>query len=212
MTKTRRRTVYLSALLAVLLVFTVCLSACNKPATDGDIEYGVYIRRTLYNASEKTMTIFVSLSLDDRMMIEGAKVNWHFEKRKHNAFFNRYDYTVSFSPKAISSVVKDSLTQEQLIVNDIEYNTFKFVFEYATIYKSLETDGKWLYTDGMYLHDFPLDETSDEFETTMSIKTQNAATWYGVLIAVAVAVLGVIICIVLVRRKKYATEERTENN
>ncbi|MBQ9276216.1 MAG: hypothetical protein IJ226_01315 [Clostridia bacterium] len=61
--KTKRKTVIFSALLAVLILATVFLSACNKPATSGDIEYGVYIRRTLYSKDEGVMTVYVVLAL-----------------------------------------------------------------------------------------------------------------------------------------------------
>lgn len=210
--KTKRKTVIFSALLAVLILATVFLSACNKPATSGDIEYGVYIRRTLYSKDEGVMTVYAALTSDERMTVEGATANWHFVKSNDNAFYYRYDYTVSFSPKAIFSAIKDSLTQEQLIIDDVEYKVLKLVFEYATIYKSLESEGNILVSDGQYLHDFPLDENADEFATTLSIRTQNSATWYGLLVAAAVVVFGVVIGILLARRKKYATKERTENN
>ena len=210
--KIKRKTVIISALLAVLILATVFLSACNKPVTSGDIEYGVYIRRTLYNKEEGVMTIYASLSADDRMTVEGATANWHYVKSDVNAFYYRYDYTVSFSPKAIFSAIKDSLTQEQLIMDDVEYKVLKLVFEYATIYKSLESEGNTFVSDGQYVHDFSIDENADEFATTLSIRTQNSATWYGLLVAAAVVVFGVIIGAVLARRKKYATKERTENN
>ena len=156
--KTKRKTVLISALLAVLVLATVFLFACNKPATSGDKEYGVYIRRTLYNPTEGVMTVYASLSSDERMTIENATANWHYVKSDYNAFYYRYDYTVSFSPKTLFSVIKDSLTQEQLIMDGVEYKVLKLVFEYATIYKSLESDGNVFVSDGQYVHDFPIDE------------------------------------------------------
>jgi len=38
-----------------------------------------------------------------------------------------------------------------------------------------------------YLHDFPIDESQTEFQEDLSLRVQNSAGWYGVLIAVAVA-------------------------
>ncbi len=210
--KTKRRTVYISALIAVLLIATVFLFACNSGVSEGDYEYGVYIRRTLYNPDAQEMTVYVSVTSDTTKTIEGATGNWHYKKSTENAFYSRYDYTVSFSPKTIFSAVKDSLTQEQLNVDGVEYNVLKLVFEYATIYKSLSSDGERLKIGSTYLHDFALDETNEEFATTLSLRVQNSATWYGVLVAVAVAVFGAIIGTLLARRKKYATKERTENN
>ena len=209
--KTKRKTVLISALLAVLVLATVFLFACNKPATSGDKEYGVYIRRTLYNPTEGVMTVYASLSSDERMTIENATANWHYVKSDYNAFYYRYDYTVSFSPKTLFSVIKDSLTQEQLIMDGVEYKVLKLVFEYATIYKSLESDGNVFVSDGQYVHDFPIDENEEEFATTLSIRTQNSATWYGLLVAAAVLVFGAVLGALLARRKKYATKERTEN-
>lgn len=211
-TKITTRIALIAATLAVVIFASFALMACNKPATSGDIEYGVYIRRTLYTKDAHTMTVYASLSLDERWLIDGATANWHFEKVKVNAFYNAYEYTVTFDPATIFSAIENSLTQEQRIVDDVEYDILKVVFEYATIYKSLEGGKSVGKSDGYYLHDFDVDETASDFTGTLSIMSQNSAGWYGVLIAAAVAVFGVIIGIIFARRKKYACKERTENN
>lgn len=210
-TKITTRIALIAATLAVVIFASFMLSACNKPATSGDVEYGVYIRRTLYQKDAHTMTVYASLSQDERWLVEGATAKWHYEKVKVNAFYNAYEYTVTFDPATIFSAIENSLTQEQRIIDDVEYDILKVVFEYATIYKSLEGGKDIGKSDVYYLHDFDVDETATDFTATMSLRTQNSAAWYGLLIAAAVVVLGVIIAVLFARRKKYACKERTED-
>ena len=197
--------------LVVVILSSLLFASCNKPATSGDLEYGFYIRRTVYKKDTHEMVVYASLTLDERWQIEGATAKWHWEKIKVNAFFNAYEYSANFSPATIFSAIDNSLTQEQRIMDDVEYNVLKVVFEYATIYKSLEGGKDAGKSDGYYIHDFELDETLTDYTATMTIKTQNSAGWYGVLIAAAVAVFGLIIVVILARRKKYACKERTED-
>ena len=207
----KKRIALLVTVVVIVVVLSTLLSACNNNESSGDYEYRMYIRRTVYNSDDGVMTVYVSLTKDEDSKIEGANANWHYEKSNVNAFFGRYDYTVNFSPSTIFSAVENSLTQEQRIVDGVEYNILKVVFEYATIYKSLKSDGEKHISEEYYLHDFALDETQTSFETTLSLRVQSSAGWYGVLIAAAVAAFGTIILIVLVRRKKYAKQERTED-
>ncbi|MBR4800994.1 MAG: hypothetical protein IK048_04940 [Clostridia bacterium] len=206
---------YFVLILAIFVILSSCLfmTACNKQSVEGDIEYSLYIRRTYYHKESQTMTVYLSLSNDERMTIEGTSANWHYKKRDLDAFYYCYDYTVTFSPSTIFSVVENSLTQEQRIIDGTEYNNLKVVLEYATIYKSVEGSEKVVKSDGYYLHDFPFEETDESFQATLTRRIYNAAVWYGVLVAAAVAVFGMILAIVLLRRKKYANErqERTES-
>ena len=207
-----KRIALVAAVIVIVVLACVLLTACDNAESSGDFEYGMYVRRTLYDKDEGVMTVYVSLTNDDSLKIEGANANWHYQKFELNAFFGRYDYTVNFSPSTIFCAVENSLTQEQRIVDGVEYNVLKVVFEYATIYKSLKSEGEVSKLSGYYLHDFALDESETSFDTTLCLRTQRSAAWYGVLIAVAVAIFGVVIAIMIVRRKKYAKQERTENN
>lgn len=208
----KRRISLVAAVVVIVVLACVLLSACNKSETSGDVEYGMYVRRIIYDSQEGVMTAYVSLTKDESQKLEGVSANWHYKKGEINAFFSRYEYTVNFSPSTIFCAVENSLTQEQRIVDGVEYNVLKVAFEYATIYKSLKSEGETLKSSSYYLHDFALDETDTSFETTLSLRTQQSAAWYGILIAVAVAIFGVVIGVVIARRKKYGKQERTENN
>ncbi len=201
----------IAATLVVVIFSSLLFSACDKTETSGEYEYGMYIRRLSYDPDNHELTIFAGITNNDNLKVEGTVANWHYVKKQENAFYNAYNYEVNFAPATIFSVLKDTLTQEQLNVDGIEYDVLKLVFEYATIYKSLK-GGEYIgKSDGVYLHDYDLDETSLDYTAYMTYRTQNSATWYGVLISAAVVLLGVIIGVIFARRKYYACKERTEN-
>ena len=201
--KRAKTIVFVLLTLVVIISSCVFLCACNKEETKGDIEYGMYVKRFTYDADADTMTAYVAITNDESLKLAGSSANWHYTKTTENVFYDKYDYVISFSPQTIFSVVESSLTQEQRIVDEVEYHNLKVVFEYATIYKSLEGGVEATKSGDNYVFDFPLDETDSSFETQLSLRVQNSATWYGILVGAAILVFGIILTIVRVRRKRY---------
>lgn len=189
--------------LVVIISSCVILCACDKGETKGDIAYGMYVKRFTYDADADTMTAYVAITNDESLKLAGAQANWHYDRTAENIFYDRYGYVVSFDPSTIFSVVESSLTQEQRIVDEVEYHNLKVVFEYATIYKSLEGGVEATKSGDNYIFDYPLNETDSSFEAPLSLRVQNTATWYGILVSAAILIVGIIITIVRVRRKKY---------
>ncbi len=203
-------------ILAILTIFVMMLSVsvlfgCNQEY-DGDREYGVYVQRVEYDVYRDNpnyddgvvyMRVYLGLTANDDKKIDGVTANWHYEKRKVNAFKFEYTYRLEIDGSIFSAAV-DSLTQEQLTYEGTEYNIFEVYFEYATIYKSMKGNIDHRKTDSGYAFDFPINETQTLFETTFTIPTQNSASYYGILIAVACVAAGVVIAVVFTRRKKYA--------
>ena len=196
--------------LVVVILSLFLLSACDTDRSS-DREYGLYVSRIDYDEEARTMTAIVALTSQESQKLDGLKADWHFERHKINSFYNEYNYTVSLNPSTIFSVVDFSLTQEQRKINDVEFDVLKVTFEYATIYKSMNSAGTRVKSGRSYLHDFALDEQEEDMRIELSIISQNSAAWYGVLIAAAVVGLGVVVAIVLIRREKYAKQERTED-
>ena len=215
--KTKRRTralILVVLTIFVMTLFTCLLSACNQEY-EGEYEYGVYITRVeydkyqghpVYDDNVIYMRVYLGLTSDDSKKIEGVTATWHYERRKTNAFKFAYTYHLDLQGPIFSAAV-GSLTQEQLTYEGIEYNTFEVYFEYATIYKSMKGEVERKIIDTKYVYDFPIDETMDSFATTFSISTQNSAVWYGLLVAVAAVAFGIVLAVVLTRRKKYATRK-----
>ena len=205
----RNRALILVVLTIFVMTLSTCLlSACNQEY-EGDKEYGVYVSRVEYDKYEDDTVyarVYLGLTSDDSKKIEGLTANWHYEKRKLNAFKFGYVYRIEIVGSIFSAAV-GALTQEQRYYEETEYNTFEVYFEYATIYKSMKGEINRKKVDGGYAFDFAIEETQQEFHTTLSIDTQNSAIWYGLLVAVAVSIAAVVIALLLARRKRYAKAE-----
>ena len=205
----RNRALILVVLTIFVMTLSTCLlSACNQEY-EGEKEYGVCVSRVEYDKYEDDTVyarVYLGLTSDDSKRIEGLTANWHYEKRKLNAFKFGYVYRLEIVGSIFSAAV-GALTQEQRYYEETEYNTFEVYFEYATIYKSMKGEVERKIIDTKYVYDFPIDETMDSFATTFLVSTQNSAVWYGLLVAVAALAFGIVLAVVLTRRKKYATRK-----
>ncbi len=160
--------------------------------------------------SEKVAIIYVTFSKTDRKL-EGCSAVWHSEKRKDGAFYNVSETTVTLAPDSIFSAVKESVPQEDLVHNDVEYNRLKVVLRYDTIYKSIKSNGEITREGRKYVHKYALDQSLESDVFTLEMRTQNAASWYGTLLGCAVAValvaIGVTFALKGVKWQKTKTKE-----
>ena len=160
--------------------------------------------------SEKVATVYVTFSKTDRKL-EGCSAVWHSEKRKDGAFYNVSETTVTLAPNSIFSVVKESVPQEDLVHNDVQYNRLKVVLRYDTIYKSIKSNGEITREGRKYVHKYALDQSLESDVFTLEMRTQNAASWYGTLLGCAVAAMlvaiGVTFALKGVKWQKTKTKE-----
>lgn len=160
--------------------------------------------------SERVATVYVTFSKTDRKL-EGSGAVWHSEKRKDGAFYNVSETTVTLAPDSIFSAVKESVPQEDLVHNDVEYNRLKVVLRYDTIYKSIKSNGEITREGRKYVHKYALDQSLESDVFTLEMRTQNAASWYGTLLGCAVAValvaIGVTLALKGVKWQKTKTKE-----
>lgn len=160
--------------------------------------------------SERVATVYVTFSKMDRKL-EGCGAVWHSEKRKDGAFYNVSETTVTLAPDSIFSAVKESVPQEDLVHNDVEYNRLKVVLRYDTIYKSIKSNGEITREGRKYVHKYALDQSLESDVFTLEMRTQNAASWYGTLLgcalAVALVAIGVTFALKGVKWQKTKTKE-----
>ena len=160
--------------------------------------------------SEKVAIIYVTFSKTDRKL-EGCSAVWHSEKRKDGAFYNVSETTVTLAPNSIFSAVKESVPQEDLVHNDVQYNRLKVVLRYDTIYKSIKSNGEITREGRKYVHKYALDQSLESDVFTLEMRTQNAASWYGTLLGCAVAAMlvaiGVTFALKGVKWQKTKTKE-----
>lgn len=160
--------------------------------------------------SERVATVYVTFSKTDRKL-EGCGAVWHSEKRKDGAFYNVTETTVTLAPDSIFSAVKESVPQEDLVYNDVEYNRLKVVLRYDTIYKSIKSNGEITREGQKYVHKYTLEKSLESDVFTLEMRTQNAASWYGTLLgcalAVALVAIGVTFALKGVKWQKTKTKE-----
>ena len=161
-------------------------------------------------SSNKVAIIYVTFSKTDRKL-DGCSAAWHSEKRKDGAFYNVSETTVTLAPDSIFSAVKESVPQEDLVYNDVEYNCLKVVLRYDTIYKSIKSNGEITREGQKYVHKYALEKSLESDVFTLEMRTQNAASWYGTLLgcalAVALVAIGVTFALKGVKWQKTKTKE-----
>ena len=161
-------------------------------------------------SSNKVAIIYVTFSKTDRKL-DGCSAVWHSEKRKDGAFYNVSETTVTLAPDSIFSAVKESVPQEDLVHNDVEYNCLKVVLRYDTIYKSIKSNGEITREGQKYVHKYALEKSLESDVFTLEMRTQNAASWYGTLLgcalAVALVAIGVTFALKGVKWQKTKTKE-----
>lgn len=161
-------------------------------------------------SSNKVAIIYVTFSKTDRKL-DGCSAVWHSEKRKDGAFYNVTETTVTLAPDSIFSAVKESVPQEDLVYNDVEYNRLKVVLRYDTIYKSIKSNGEITREGQKYVHKYALEKSLESDVFTLEMRTQNAASWYGTLLgcvlAVALVAIGVTFALKGVKWQKTKTKE-----
>ena len=216
-----------------LLVFTLVfasaffLVACNEQQEDeGDITRDLYVYAIAFedageteeessakvqadadSSADKTAIVYLTFSKTDRK-IEGAKALWHSEKRKDGEFYFVTTSTISFNPESIFCAVKESIPQEDLVKDEVEYNRLKVVLRYDTIYKSIRSDGEITRNGRTYTHLFAIDESKKSEILTLEMRSANSANWYAVLAAAALGV--VLIAIVATLAVKGAKWQKTK--
>lgn len=122
------------------------LVACNEQQEDaGDITRDLYVYAIAFedagateeessakvqadadSSADKTAIVYLTFSKTDRK-IEGANALWHSEKRKDGEFYFVTTIKISLSPESIFSAVKESIPQEDLVKDEVEYNRLKVV-------------------------------------------------------------------------------------
>lgn len=216
-----------------LLVFTLVfasaffLVACNEQQEDeGDITRDLYVYAIAFedagateeessakvqadadSSADKTAIVYLTFSKTDRK-IEGANALWHSEKRKDGEFYFVTTIKISLSPESIFSAVKESIPQEDLVKDEVEYNRLKVVLRYDTIYKSIKSNGEITRSGRIYTHAFALDENLQNDVFTLEMRSANSANWYAVLAACAFG--GVLISIIATLAVKGAKWQKTK--
>lgn len=211
---------------ALISMSAFCLVACNKHEDEkGDVVRDLYIYTIEFEQddlkdeqgqsaaengvapSDKIATVFLTFSKTDRQLT-GQSAVWHSDKRKDGEFYFVTTSTISFNPESIFCAVKESIPQEDLVKDEVEYNRLKVVLRYDTIYKSIRSDGEITRNGRTYTHLFAIDESKNSEILTLEMRSANSANWYAVLVAAALGVA--LIAIVATLAVKGAKWQKTK--
>lgn len=185
-----------SILLTCIVVVLSCimLFACNAQEGEDSVRE-IYYYGMEYPEDSEIAIVYVTFSKTDTL-IEGVEGVWHSELKNDGAFYQVSTSTVSYNDGAIFSAVENFIPQENLIHDGIEYKGLKVVLRYATIYKSIKSDGNLTMSSGNYVHTFDIQEGGEDGGFTLTMRSARSAVWYGMLLGIAV---GVALCIVGIR-------------
>lgn len=181
-------------LLCMLLVFTAC-DKTDDDTTPATSNRGLYLDAIDFDAENKIAYVTLTFSGDTQNLVEGVTSSWNSQMRKVNAWYNESVNKVFVNPSSIYSAVEDKIPQENLVYNEELYEQLKVRLRYDTIYKSIKSDGERLRNVTEYSHYFYLDENADSQVFTLTMKSQNSANWYSMLIGCAI--LFIILCVAI---------------
>ncbi len=226
---TQHATNKLSKIIALILVSVFCLillCACNA---SGDVDDEV-IQRNLYLASivfsqaqnndvdnadtasqdgEPTAYIYLTFSQTDEK-IEGATATWSSVAGEQSLWYATTHTYIDVDASRIFSAVEQSIPQERLVFEEVEYNRLKVIIRYDTIYKSIKSDGEIHVTGRNYNHFFTLDESVDNQRFTLSLTSAKSANWYSALLAGGIVVFALATTIYLIAKGKLWQKKKTK--
>lgn len=198
--KSAQKLKILSIVVAVcmLTIMLFAFTACDKKEDDtlpATSNRGLYLDAIDFDAEYKIAYATLTFSGDAQDLVEGVTSSWNSQKRKINAWYNESVNKVFVNPSSIYSAVEEKIPQENLVYNEELYEQLKVRLRYDTIYKSIKSDGERLRNVTEYSHYFYLDENADSQVFTLTMKSQNSANWYSMLIGCAI--LFIILCVVI---------------
>ncbi|MDE6302505.1 MAG: hypothetical protein K2M36_02830, partial [Clostridia bacterium] len=170
----------LSVAVTVCLICAFALCACNS-SDETKSEKSLYFADIEYSPDDGIMYAVVALSGDENKKLQSSLL-WQSQKYALDSWYNRQDVIMTVRPSELYAELGGIISEEQRAHEGAEYNLLKVVLRYDTIYKSLKSDGSVEKNGNKYLHKFILDEENGEQECAVWLKSQNAASWYALLI------------------------------
>lgn len=194
-------TLFAIAAMFICLFCAVAMSACSggkdAPKTSERL-YHTYLTFG-YPSDGEDMYAYVMLSGKDEDQLE-ATVRWNSKSYAKNVWYNVQDVEMTVDSAALCKEISELMTEDMYVRGDVTYKHLKIVFRYDTIYKSISSDAdSVVMSGGKYVHMFVLDKNSDAQKCNLHLTSQNAASWYTMLIACviifAVILLGVTLAV-----------------
>lgn len=199
--KFNKGVLYIAIAMIICLFCVLLLAACNNNSSDDkatEREYAAYLRYE-YPEDGNEFYAIVTLSGEEKNQLK-SKINWHSETFPKDVWYNQQNVAITIDSAAICKEVAGIVRDKDYIHDGKEYNSLKVIFRYDTIYKSITTNSDEVFKSGRYyVHRFVLNEENNSQICNLYLTSQNAASWYSMLIAcvivLAVILLGVALAI-----------------
>ncbi len=194
--KRAQKFIILSLAVCVMMCLALTLTACDKAEEEtspSSSNRGLYLDSIDFDEENKIAFATLTFSGNAEDLIEGVTSNWKSQGRKVNAWYNESTNRIFVDSSSIYSAVEDEIPQESLIYNEEQYEQLKVRLRYDTIYKSIKSDGERMRNINEYSHYFYLDENSTSQVFTLTMKSQNSANWYSLLIGCAI--IFIVLCV-----------------
>ncbi len=200
-------------LVAIVVAVALCLAlftACNKtePDSEDEIQRDLYLSSIAFLPDSEEAVVYLTFAQSGDK-IEGASVGWKSEDASSGVWYKTSNTYIIAPSARIFSAVQNSIPQERLISDGVQYNRLKVIIRYDTIYKSIKSDGETSAANRVYSHFFTLDEGSESQTFTLTLKTANSANWYGILIALAIVMAAAACVAFLLAKGKLWQKKKT---
>lgn len=183
------------AIVLTIALCTVFLTACNNSSDDeGEVQRDLYLSGISFSEDGQTAYAYLTFAQTDEKVPDVTTV-WTSKEIEKSSFYSTSQTYIAVESARIFSAVQSIVPQDRLIYDGVQYNRLKVVIRYDTIYKSIKSDGEVSSSDRTYTHLFELDETAESQTFTLTLKSANAAGWYGTLLGCVLGV-GLIVLIV----------------
>ena len=183
---------------AIVLTIALCavfLTACDNSSDDeGEVQRDLYLYEIAFSEDEQTAYVYLTFSQTDEKIPDVTTV-WTSKEIEKSSFYHTSETYIAVESARIFSAVQSVVPQDRLIYDGVQYNRLKVVIRYDTIYKSIKSDGEVSSKNRTYTHLFELDETAESQTFTLTLKSANAAGWYGTLLGCVLGA-GLIVLIV----------------
>lgn len=184
-----RRIVFATAIV-VTLFFCVLLSSCNDDvALPEQGKVALYIQSLEYD--EETLAITAKVSVDSSERKLPCTADYSRTVEKDGEFWNIYSTDFNFDCDILYACVENAISDGERNYESNFYSDLKIVFDYATIYKSITSNGNLVIEGKNYHHLFNVSKAGEQ-TVTLNRRSPNSAAWYGVLISVGLAVVFVV--------------------
>ncbi len=205
-----------AALICLFMLFS--LAACNENKSVSAVRYGLYLAGADYDDETLVVTAYVSVSGTEEQRLEGVVLKGQRTFESEGLFYNRIEISVSLDVPAIYDAVKERVALVRPAPDDgdgsdksVQYQSLQVAMRYATIYKSVVTNGARRPSGSGYVDILPLEgEGAQEFK--ISQRAQNSANQYTLLVAAGIALFAAIMGVYIAylhRKEKALPQEGT---